>query len=204
MSEKKVVVPTKIHTRCPNKNHETNAPHSSAFHGRMLLIENHLKRTRNRCRNPLAAASNSSFVGRCGILGKCRYLDMESASDSCSDAGGSGGTSVWVLPSTVCPGTSGSCLGVEAAFLSASPFPFVLELLALVPGPPRPFLAWLFCSNHTCLARWLRLARCPELPARAESAAAVHVVTTAPVDDGLELRPSSSRPPVQLLRTFFG
>jgi hypothetical protein len=33
----------------------------------------------------------------------------------------------------------------------------------------------------------------------------VHVVTTALVEEGLELSPSSSRPPeVQLLRTFFG
>lgn len=46
--EKKVVVPTKIQTRCPNKNHDTKAPHSSAFHGRILLMENHLNRTLSR------------------------------------------------------------------------------------------------------------------------------------------------------------
>ena len=93
-SEKKVVVPTRIHTRCPKRNHETKAPHSSAFHGRMLRIENHLKRTLSLSQKPLAAASNSSLVGRCGICilgmcGRCRYLDMESARDSCSPANGS-------------------------------------------------------------------------------------------------------------------
>jgi hypothetical protein len=52
---------------------------------------------------------------------------------------------------------------------------------------------------------WLRFALCPELTTNAESAAAVHVVTTAPVEDGLELSPRRSRPPdVQLFRTFWG
>lgn len=42
-------------------------------------------------------------------------------------------------------------------------------------------------------------------PTRAESAAAVHVVTTAPVEEGLEVNPSSKSPPeVQLFRTFRG
>ena len=49
------------------------------------------------------------------------------------------------------------------------------------------------------------MALWPEPPASAESAAAVHVVTTALVEEGLELRLRSSKPPdVQLLRTFFG
>lgn len=133
ISEKKVVVPTRIHTRCPKKTQETNAPHSSAFHGRMLLMENHLNRTFNRCRNPLAASSSSSFVGRCGIFGRCRYLDMESASDSCSwGAGAAGLLESW-------RSASGSCLGAET--LDWSPSPFVFELLALFPEHPRPFLA---------------------------------------------------------------
>jgi hypothetical protein len=86
--EKNVVVPTKIQTMCPNRNQDTNAPHSSAFQGLMLLMENHLKRTLRRSRNPLAAASSSSLVGRCGIFGRCRYLDMEFASVSWSEVSG--------------------------------------------------------------------------------------------------------------------
>lgn len=47
------------------------------FHGLLLLMENHLKRTLSRDQNPDAAASSSSFVGRCGrvgMCGRCRYL----------------------------------------------------------------------------------------------------------------------------------
>lgn len=193
------MVPTKIHTICPNTNQDTNAPHSSAFHGRMLRMENHLKRTFSRWPKPLAAARSSSFVGRWGIFGRCRYLDMESARDACSDPSGVG------VFAGACCGPSGSCLGADALFLS--PSPLVWELLALFPDTaefPRPFLACRLCS-HTCRAKWLRFARCPELPTSAESAAAVHVVTTALVEDGLELSPRSSRPPeVQLFRTFLG
>jgi hypothetical protein len=69
-SEKKVVVPARIHTMCPRNTHDTKAPHSSAFHGRMLRIETHLKRILSRCQNPLAAARSSSLVGRCGRCGK--------------------------------------------------------------------------------------------------------------------------------------
>lgn len=77
-----MVVPTKIQTIWPNRNHETNAPHSSAFHGRMLLIDIHLNRTLKRSQKPLAAASSSSFVGRWGIFGRCKYFDTDAARDS--------------------------------------------------------------------------------------------------------------------------
>ena len=87
------------------------------------------------------------------------------------------------------------------------PSPFVLELLALFPLPserPRPLRAWRLCS-HIWRAIWLNCAFCAELPASAESAAAVHVVTTVLVEDGLDVSPRSSSPPeVQLLRTFLG
>lgn len=80
--EKKVVVPTSTQRRWPNKTQETNAPHSSIFQGRMLLMEAHLKRTFIRCQNPVAAASSSSLVGLCGILGMCRYFETVVAIDS--------------------------------------------------------------------------------------------------------------------------
>ena len=41
------------------------------FQGRTLRMENHLNRTFNRDQNPVAAASNSSLVGRWGIVGMC-------------------------------------------------------------------------------------------------------------------------------------
>ena len=69
--EKKVVVPTRIQTIFPKTNQETKALQSSIFQGRTLRIENHLKRTFSRDQNPVAAASSSSFVGRCVILGMC-------------------------------------------------------------------------------------------------------------------------------------
>ena len=62
--EKNVVVPTKIHTKCPSINQDTKAPHSSAFHGRMDRMDIHLNLTFNRCRKLVAAARSSSFVGR--------------------------------------------------------------------------------------------------------------------------------------------
>lgn len=66
-SEKNVVVPTKIQTRWLRMNHDTKAPHSSAFHGRMLRMESHLNRTFSLWEKPLAAARSSSFVGRWGM-----------------------------------------------------------------------------------------------------------------------------------------
>lgn len=82
--EKKVVVPTRIQTRWPNMNHETNAPHSSAFQGRISRIDIHLNLTFILDQKPVAAASSSSFVG---LLGSCRYLDTDAAieSDSACD-----------------------------------------------------------------------------------------------------------------------
>lgn len=80
-SETKVVVPTRIHTKWPNRIHDKKAPHSSALNGRVLRMENHLKRTLSLCQNPVAAAKSSSLVGRGGIFGrcgKCRYFDTES------------------------------------------------------------------------------------------------------------------------------
>ena len=71
-------------------NHDTNAPHSSAFHGRILRIDSHLNRTLKRSQNPLAAARSSSFVGRCGSLGTwicCRYLDTDAVMESGSASG---------------------------------------------------------------------------------------------------------------------
>jgi hypothetical protein len=67
--EKNVVVPMKIHAMFPNTNQDTKALQSSIFHGRTLLIENHLKWTFSRDQKPVAAARSSSFVGRWGILG---------------------------------------------------------------------------------------------------------------------------------------
>lgn len=66
-------------------NHDTNAPHSSAFQGLMLLIDIHFSRTFDLSQNPLAAARSSSLVGRWGIFGRCgrcKYLDMDEAIDS--------------------------------------------------------------------------------------------------------------------------
>ena len=70
-SDTNVVVPTKIHTMCPRTNQEINALQSSTFQGRALLMENHLNRIFSLDQKPVAAASNSSFVGRCGIFGRC-------------------------------------------------------------------------------------------------------------------------------------
>lgn len=70
-SETKVVVPTKIQTMCPRTNQETNALQSSTSQGRALLMENHLNRIFSLDQKPVAAASSSSFVGRCGIFGRC-------------------------------------------------------------------------------------------------------------------------------------
>lgn len=84
-----MVVPTRIHTKCPNNIQDTKAPHSSALNGLALRIENHLKRTLSLCQNPVAAAKSSSFVGRwgifgrCGKCGRCRYLETESLRLSC-------------------------------------------------------------------------------------------------------------------------
>jgi hypothetical protein len=63
-------------------------------------------------------------------------LDMESARDACSDSSGGG------VFAGACCGASGSFLGPDG--LCVSPFPLVLELLALFPDTaelPRPFLA---------------------------------------------------------------
>lgn len=62
--ETKVVVPTTIQRTCPQKIQLRNAKISSTLYGRTDLIENHLKRIDSRCQKPVAAASNSSFVGR--------------------------------------------------------------------------------------------------------------------------------------------
>ncbi len=62
--EKKVVVPTRIHTKWPSINQDTKAPHSSAFHGRIDLIDIHLNRTLSLCRKLVAADKSSSLVGR--------------------------------------------------------------------------------------------------------------------------------------------
>lgn len=75
--EKNVVVPSKIHTRWPNMNQDTNAPHSSAFHGLMDRMDIHLNLTFNLWRKLVAAARSSSFVGRWGMDG--RYFDMDDA-----------------------------------------------------------------------------------------------------------------------------
>ena len=83
--EKNVVVPTAIQTMFPRTNQETKALQSSTFHGRALLIVNHLNRTFNRDQNPVAAASNSSLVGAWGIFGRCgrcRYLLGEEGDSS--------------------------------------------------------------------------------------------------------------------------
>lgn len=77
---------------CPSINHETKAPHSSAFQGLMERMDAHLKRTRSRCQKPVAAARSSSFVGLCG---KCKYFETDDASDSDSASAPGGGDAVF-------------------------------------------------------------------------------------------------------------
>ena len=86
--EKNVVVPTRIHTKCPNSTQDIKAPHSSMFQGLMLLIETHLKRTLSLSQKPFAAANSSSLLGRCSICGIWRYFDTDAVIDSCSAAVG--------------------------------------------------------------------------------------------------------------------
>jgi hypothetical protein len=91
MSEKNVVVPTKIQMRCPAMIHVEKALISSMFHGRPERMLNHLKWTLNRAHAPVAAANNSSFVGRC-IAGRWgRRSRIEWLSEAGSFEGGVGG-----------------------------------------------------------------------------------------------------------------
>ena len=200
MREKKVVVPTRIQTKCPNRNQETNAPHSSAFQGRMLRIENHLKRTLSRSPKPLAAANSSSLVGRCGIFGRCMYLYMEFARDSCSGTGGSVG---WLAADSCAPDCSPRfCCAVGDLTRSPS-FLSAFELPALFPATREP--PWTMGQNPgSCRARRVIFAFCRALPEKAESATAVHVVTTDPVEEGLALTARRSSPPEVQCRTLFG
>jgi len=135
----------KIHAIFPSTNHDTNALQSSMFHGRELLMENHLKRTFIRDQNPVAAASNSSLDGACGIFGiwgRWRYL---------LPAGGVGGDVEFVVES---PDFSSP----EALFLSetgARPFwPPEVELLFLLRRTPSRFRL-MECNSllHACWAR---------------------------------------------------
>lgn len=66
----------------------------------------------------------------------------------------------------------------------------------------RTLLGWVDRA-HACRAKLLTPAFLPLLTTRAESAAAVHVATTAGVEEGPDVKPMRSRPPdVQLLRTL--
>jgi hypothetical protein len=96
--EKKVVVPIKIQAMFPSTNHETKALQSSMFHGRELLIENHLNLTFSRDQNPVAAASSSSLDGRWGIFGICgRWIYCLDEDD-----GSSGGVSPFLAVGGAC------------------------------------------------------------------------------------------------------
>lgn len=217
--EKKVVVPTRIHSRWPSMNQETNAPHSSAFQGRMLRIECHLNRACRRCQKPVAAARNSSLVGRGGIFGRwdCRYFDMEAAMDSASPGCGGGGG-----------GGSGTSSGLFLCASSSVVFfapPLVVVLsprwAAFQSGSTRlrgrdatPCSVW-WLRRCCCCCCWFHACRAARpmlaffwavVPPMAVSAAAVQVATTEDEDVDGELRPRSRSPPeVQLRRTtLFG